>query len=371
MTKRRYSHSEGMIDVNQNSTHAFGDLLFVGESQARSSEDWASRDVAAALEHLPVRVGHVTPECLADAARAGWRDGRGGGAIILFLEPGRIAEALEPLDREIAGAHRIIAYCCGDLSGDRDGLNRALPAVDEIWVPSRFALESLGHVRCPVHVVPLPVSASQDAVFERKYFHLLGQRTVFLAVVDAAASLERQNPGAAIAAFREAFPGRADVEMVLLLQNAAAARGQFRRLSDLVGAEARIWYWDIPLSHAETIGLIRTADALVSLHRANEFGLPIAQAMRAGTLVIASQHGGSADYTTAMNALTIPVCRGEPDHDGAVRAFQRVGADRNGFRTLIDAAASHDFHTRFEHAVRDRLSRTPGRIQASCEPLEG
>ncbi|WP_158291518.1 glycosyltransferase [Marinicauda algicola] len=344
--------------MNRNSARRFGRLRFVGEGPGNSSLDWACRDVAAALERLPGEADHVSPAAPAEPRLC--RIERDLLVFFLLPEP---SDVLASVDAGLLRDNHVIAYACGDAADMRRQLERRLEWIDEIWVPSRFALDALGELAKPAHVVPLPVRGPEGTQYPRSRFQLMGQRTVFLAVLDAAASLQGQNPGAAIEAFRAAFPDRPDVEMVILLQNAAAARGLFRTLSDLVGADARIWYWDVPLSHAETLGLISTADAFVSLHRENTFGVAIAQAMRAGTTVITTQLGGSAEYTNPSNALTIPLrpgASGEADHDAAVRAFQRVAADRNAFRDMIATARSHDFAALFERAVLDRL----GRIEA-------
>src|SRR5690606_20982074 len=104
--------------------------------------------------------------------------------------------------------------------------------------------------------------------------------------------------------------------------------------------------------YAEVRRLIAGADALISLHRAEGFGLTIAEAMTLGTPVVATAFSGNLDFMDATSAELIPardtpvedpqgIYRGqswaEPDLDAAAAALRRL-RDEPGHRAALAAA---------------------------------
>jgi glycosyltransferase involved in cell wall biosynthesis len=230
--------------------------------------------------------------------------------------------------------------------------------VDEIWVPSKSAMSALTFER-PIYVVPPAVTVPEDVLFPRSDFDVMGQRTLFLAVLDGLDPQGQQKISWAVTAFRDAFPNRADVEFIILLRHPPTERGCLAKISELNHSDHRIWFWDTPLSGQENAGLFKTADAFVSLHCDNCFGHDIARSMRLGTAVIATAAGGSLDYTNEYNSigvpLTGPVGKQSPDPVASVEALKAV-ADTPYIKNSITAAASEiDFTERHQHAVKQRL----------------
>ena len=352
---------------------SYRDLLFVTQSIGNTSLGFASRETATEL--LTIRGSAAAVEI-----DSGFNDilettipqlihGSNDGVIIFFLNFTAMMSVGRQIDPSFLRNRHVIIYLGYESLYHGPTALTALDWVDEIWVPSHFALRMLGTVERPAYVVPFPVHAPRTQPYPRSYFNLLGQRKIYLVILDASSSLERQNPAAAIRAFRAAFPNGNDVELVILLQNVMTARGRLRYLSELNESDHRIWYWDTPLSPEQTTGLIQTADALVSLHRSNAFGVHIAQAMCADTAVIVSQWGGSADFTTAENSFLVRVgaCPGgesvesttahwrEPDHAEAVRAFRMVAEERERTDQMVVSAAKTDFAAQFRRSAIERL----------------
>jgi glycosyltransferase involved in cell wall biosynthesis len=91
------------------------------------------------------------------------------------------------------------------------------------------------------------------------------------------------------------------------------------------------------------LGLIRSSDSYVSLHRAEGFGLGMAEAMTFGRIVIGTGYSGSTDFLTdetgypvpyklrPLEAHEYPWSRGqqwaEPDQDAAVEIMRQVVAN--------------------------------------------
>jgi glycosyltransferase involved in cell wall biosynthesis len=359
--------------VEPNQKRNPGDLLFVIQSPGDTPLAFAGRETATEL--VTIIDSTVTVEADSglnktfEATTQQLTHDSDDGAIIFFADPTGMMRIAREIDPSFLRNRHVIIYLGDESLCHGDATLQALEWVDEIWVPSHFALRTLGTLGHPAYVVPVPIRAPKGRPYPRSHFNLLGRRKIYLAVLDASSSLDRQNPAAAIQAFRAAFPDRNDVELVILLQDSINARGRLRYLSELNESDHRIWYWDTPLSPEETTGLIQTADALVSLHRSNAFGIHIAQAMCAGTAVIVSQWGGSADFTTAENSFLVqvgacplgeslestPASWREPDHAEAVRAFRMVAEEREHTQQIVAHAAETDFAAQFRRSAIDRL----------------
>lgn len=219
--------------------------------------------------------------------------------------------------------------------------------VNEVWTPSRFAQASLRRLTSrPVSVVPHVVP-----VAERRRRDPARPFTV-LCFGDNRSSFARKNPAGAIAAFRAAFADRADVRLIVKLngpasegcaiEHAAAGMGNVTILRDFLDADA-------------LRDLYRGADVLLSLHRAEGFGLPMLEAMAHGVPVVATAWSGNVDYLDDANAVLVPAqlvpvsddagiyrdsVWAEPDIAAAATALRGLAADHGRWEMLSIAAHS-------------------------------
>lgn len=213
---------------------------------------------------------------------------------------------------------------------------------DEIWAPSEFTRRSIAQRSpVPVHVVPYCVSPAAPA--DRAALGLPAGRFVFLNVFDFQSYVARKNPLAAIAAFRRAFPTPSGPVLVVKTAHSSFAPGDAAEVRRACAARPDITLIDRVMTRMEMDALIASCDALVSLHRSEGFGLPIAEAMAAGKPVIATDYSGSTDFLTGDNGLPVPFTlvpirtthgpyrRGgvwaEPDVDDAAAKMRRLAAD--------------------------------------------
>lgn len=211
-----------------------------------------------------------------------------------------------------------------------------LEPLDELWAPSRFIATSLeGAVSKPVRLVRQPVALpiAAPAIKPR------GDKLRFFTFFDFGSYFHRKNPMGTIAAFKAAFPGRKDVELVIKARgkDKAGARSQ---LAKAVGNDPRIRLIDATLSRQEMSVLMTQADAFVSLHRSEGFGFGAAEALAHGKAVIATDWGGGTDFIQEATGYPIayklrPLQPGEyihgegqhwaePSLDAAVAAMRRV-----------------------------------------------
>jgi glycosyltransferase involved in cell wall biosynthesis len=240
--------------------------------------------------------------------------------------------------------------------------------LDEIWVASEFERASIGAViRKPVHVVPLAVDATPSRTYTRNEFGLRHDTFVFLFTFDYASFFARKNPAAVVRAFQRAFPA-GDEPVTLMLKSTNGDRHP-ERVRDVVGeasTDMRIRILDSFLSRDELFGLESVADAYVSLHRSEGFGLGLAESMSLGKPVIATGYSGNLEFMSAENSCLVrhrlvavqadeyPYGKGqvwaEPDIDDAAEQMRRLATDA-AFADSIGRQARADIIARFSPAA--------------------
>ena len=181
---------------------------------------------------------------------------------------------------------------------------RAFALIDEIWVYSRFMAENIGAVApAPVIVLPPPV---QRPVGPAAPLRLgVSEGFLFLFVFDYLSTVQRKNPVGLIEAFRLAFaPGEGPQ---LLIKTINAPLRPLAEEEVLWAAHGRndIHVVDRSLSREELDGLMAACDCYVSLHRAEGFGLTMAEAMAIGKPVIGTGYSGNVDFMNGENSYLV------------------------------------------------------------------
>jgi len=167
---------------------------------------------------------------------------------------------------------------------------------DEIWAISSF-VRSAFELRAPVPVVAMPSAVVAQARPDRAAYGLPDGAFVFVCFFDGNSSFARKNPAAAIAAFRAAFPTTDfSVRLVVKAMRAGGSSQAWRKLQADAEDDPRIAFVDEEWSRDEVLGLIASCDALVSLHRAEGFGRPIAEALLLRRSVVATKWSGNLDF---------------------------------------------------------------------------
>lgn len=228
----------------------------------------------------------------------------------------------------------------------------AIDRVDGVLVASSFIESAFRKATDkPILRVPLPIVQTADTGLTRADFGLPEENFVFLCMFDFHSSIERKNPFGVIDAFRAAFPpDRTDVTLLIKTSNGDGALLPLARLLAAASVDARIIVRDDRLPGADVQALQRCCDAYVSLHRAEGFGLSMAEAMALGKPVIATAWSGNLDFMDAENSLLIactlvPVAPGvypdaangrwaSPDEGAAAAAMRRLADDRSYARSL-------------------------------------
>lgn len=209
--------------------------------------------------------------------------------------------------------------------------------LSEVWAPSHYAAGAFAGAAAPVRVVPHPLFGADYAdVRPGPRAHAFQATALF----DARSAAARKNPMGAITAFARAFGDDPATRLTIKAQNADAAPGLLAALR--AAAAANVEIIDAIWPHGRVMSLIAGADVLVSLHRAEGFGLVLAEAMALGTPVIATAHSGNLDFMDDSCALMIPAVQApvedpqgayegqswaEPDLDAAAAALVRLRLD--------------------------------------------
>jgi glycosyltransferase involved in cell wall biosynthesis len=247
--------------------------------------------------------------------------------------------------------------------------------VDEIWAPSHYTADALGGAAAPVRVVPHPLfledyTGVEPAPRERPFEAV----TLF----DFNSSVARKNPRGAIAAFARAFGDDPAVRLTIKCQGSERfpqALAMLRNgLPDNVRVLDEVW------PYARVKSLIAGADALISLHRGEGFGLTMAEAMALGVPVLATAFSGNLDFMDADCALLVgatptPVHDPQGIYRGQSWADPDLEAAAEGLRRLRqDAALRRHLGEAGRRKVAKVLSPAawfatlPASVQAAARP---
>jgi hypothetical protein len=171
---------------------------------------------------------------------------------------------------------------------------------DEIWVHSNYVADIVRPlVRCPVAVVPPPVCVG-PASGERS--ELFDDRPTFVALADAASTFDRKNPRGAIAAYSHAFEPDEGTRLVVKVWNGEVDPIGVADLHRAAAERPDITIVDQWLPRPAFVDLLASASCLVSLHRAEGFGLPIFEALALGVPVVATRFAGPLDLLDDRHA---------------------------------------------------------------------
>ena len=227
----------------------------------------------------------------------------------------------------------------------------------EIWTPSSFVRDSLVRlVDRPIYVVPHHVPARPERT------RTVGMRRealpfTVLVMADSRSSLSRKNPEGALRAFRTAFGGSPAARLVLKLNGSAGGADAASQALSAGAADA------LSGGNVEVINsfldadaleeLFRGADVLLSLHRAEGFGIPMLEAMAHGLPVVATGWSGNLEFMDETNSHLVPyqlvpvrdaasIYRGstwaEPDIHVAAQALRRLAEDPAHYARMASAA---------------------------------
>jgi glycosyltransferase involved in cell wall biosynthesis len=237
--------------------------------------------------------------------------------------------------------------------------DQAALGTDELWAATQFVADALkARFDIPVFTLPPGVVLTPFTRRPRACFGVPEDKFVFLFVFHMTSVMERKNPLGLIRAFARAF--RSDEPVVLVLKTTFGE--SYPKLMDelrAAAAEAAVEVIVIDEIYAqdETLSLIETCDAYVSLHRSEGLGLTMAEAMLLGKPVVATGFSGNTDFMNASNSLlvdyqVVPIGVSIPPYEAEMRwaapseehaaALMRRLFDDRAFAAALGARAKKD-----------------------------
>lgn len=243
--------------------------------------------------------------------------------------------------------------------------HEGFPFVNEIWTISEFCRRAFAkHAPVPVKVIPVPVPDPGPPAHRVRQ---PGEPVRFFFAFDFNSTAQRKNPWGAVAAFKRAFPDRADVRLVIKTTNSRLHVPATERLRAAIQADPRIELLDRYLSVAELNDLYASSDCYVSLHRSEGFGLTVAEAMARGMPVIATNYSATTEFFDSTVGWPIPyrlvevgpgwfpypedATWAEPDVKAAAAAMREVADNPGEALRRGQAAREHILATRSTSAA--------------------
>jgi glycosyltransferase involved in cell wall biosynthesis len=231
--------------------------------------------------------------------------------------------------------------------------------VDEIWTGSTFAAATFQKyfdgpvVRLHNIVRPRPhVTPTSDV---RARWGLRDTATVVLFSFDFGSGWARKNPLAVVRAFREArIAAAADAQLVI---KASGLTAPYRAMLRNEIATTDGVLIDAHLSDADLGDLFHAADVYCSLHRAEGFGLGMAEAMAIGKTVIGTRYSGNLDFMHEDNSLLVDCTMSEirPSDAAANPGLERIVTMGSAWAEPVHQSAVAALTRSFDPAVRAEI----------------
>lgn len=250
--------------------------------------------------------------------------------------------------------------------------------VDEIWTPSEFASNCFRKLTDkPVYTIPYHVTAEADLTFDREYFGLPKDKFLYLIMFDFNSTMLRKNPVDAVEAFKNAFaPENQDVGLVIKVNNSTQECRD--TLEALLKGYKNVYYITGTLDKSEVNSLIACADVYVSLHRAEGFGLILAEAMLLKTACIATNWSSNTEFMNSdcacmVSCNMVKINEGEglyppgaiwanPSVTEATEYMLRLKNDSSYYHSITENAYRHASTVLGKNRIVDMMERRISQI---------
>ena len=229
------------------------------------------------------------------------------GIVIVQQNSPELPRALRALGLTRGRSWYVVGFWAWELSIFPPGWERNFDLVSEIWTPSSFVTRALEqHPNAPPittkgHPIFVPDGVSAD----RARFDLPDGVRLYICLADSLSSLDRKNPFAAIAYFRQHYGEDDKALLIVKTRNLALNPRAQHDIATAIGGASNIRVMDASLSETDKWTLLASIDCLISLHRSEGFGLTIAEAIALGKHVIVTGYSGNMDFCTPDNATLV------------------------------------------------------------------
>lgn len=226
---------------------------------------------------------------------------------LIHINPHELGLAYEQLGHKVWDKRYNIGFWLWELEEFPDEWTPCFRCLDEIWTPSEFISKAIRKkTELPVITVPYHVETPIKTEYMRRDFELPDDRYLFLMMYDRTSSTERKNPEAVIRAYKRAFNKNDKVGLVIKINNCNEEELQALRVE--MQDCANVYFIRRTMDRDHVNSLIKCVDAVVSLHRAEGFGLVLAEAMALGTPTVATNWSSNTEFMTEDTSCLVD-CR--------------------------------------------------------------
>lgn len=175
---------------------------------------------------------------------------------------------------------------------------------DEIWVPSSFCQNVFSSYSFkPVIKIPhlIEVIETDESISGLE----LQNKFIFLSIFDSLSTPERKNTNGLIECFLESFQNNPNIVLVLKTVNLEKNKRLHKELTEKTKNHNSIIIINENYSKKKLTQLIDDCHCYVSLHRAEGFGLTLAEAMLRKKIVIGTGYSGNLEFMNNQNSFLI------------------------------------------------------------------
>lgn len=167
-------------------------------------------------------------------------------------------------------------------------------------------------------LMPLPIKVLDKSEARKKFGFAKDDFIVFYNFDNRAKG--RKNIDGTLTAFANAFAGEKNCKLVLKINGLGnEEKHDLDRKIESLGIAGQVTMMLKYLSEVDLYSLTNCCDVYISLHRAEGFGLGIAEAMQLGKAVIATDYSANTEFCKADNSILIPANMIEVQDEGFIR----------------------------------------------------
>ncbi|MBV9334355.1 MAG: glycosyltransferase family 4 protein [Solirubrobacterales bacterium] len=304
---------------------------------------------------------------------------------LICMNADMLPEFASQAGEEFFGGRYSIGLWFWEIARFPEGWRDSFALLEEVWAPTAHIASALEPVATvPVTTVRIPVQPPELEPRSRADLGLPEDKFLFLFSFDYLSVFKRKNPVAVVDAFTRTFAPDEGAALLIKCINHDRDPDAHAQLRAAAAVHPDIQLMDRYLSPADNSSLSAVCDAYVSLHRAEGFGLGMAEAMTLGKPVIATGYSGNLDFMSPSNSLLVdhrmvPIGPGagpypadavwaEPDGEHASRLMRQAFDNPERARELGARAAADIRRTHSREAAGRIMRRRLESILATGRP---